>query len=53
MAALRDFPRQALHAAVLGFAHPVTGEGMRFGTPLPDDMGGLLATLRAVSSGLA
>ncbi|NEX92335.1 RluA family pseudouridine synthase [Caulobacter sp. 17J65-9] len=30
--------RQALHAAVLGFVHPVTGEAMRFETPLPADM---------------
>ena len=30
--------RQALHAAVLGFVHPVTGEALRFETPLPDDM---------------
>ena len=30
--------RQALHAAVLGFVHPVTGERLRFETPLPPDM---------------
>ncbi|MBS0296733.1 MAG: RluA family pseudouridine synthase [Proteobacteria bacterium] len=30
--------RQALHAAVLGFVHPITGETLRFETPLPDDM---------------
>jgi len=30
--------RQALHAAVLGFIHPITGETLRFETPLPDDM---------------
>ncbi len=30
--------RQALHAAVLGFVHPVTGETMRFETPPPADM---------------
>ena len=30
--------RQALHAAVLGFVHPVTGETVRFESPLPDDM---------------
>lgn len=33
--------RQALHAAVLGFRHPVTGEALRFESPLPDDMAGL------------
>jgi len=30
--------RQALHAAVLGFVHPITGEQLRFETPLPPDM---------------
>ena len=30
--------RQALHAAVLGFRHPITGEVLRFETPLPADM---------------
>ena len=30
--------RQALHAAVLGFVHPVTGETLRFESPLPPDM---------------
>jgi 23S rRNA pseudouridine1911/1915/1917 synthase len=30
--------RQALHAAVLGFVHPVTGERLRFESPLPPDM---------------
>ncbi|MBI1200302.1 MAG: RluA family pseudouridine synthase [Phenylobacterium sp.] len=33
--------RQALHAAVLGFRHPVTGETLRFESPLPPDMAGL------------
>ncbi len=40
--------RQALHAAVLGFVHPVTGEALRFETALPPDMqalGTLLAAL--------
>ncbi len=30
--------RQALHAAVLGFVHPVTGEPLRFETAPPPDM---------------
>ncbi len=42
---LLDFPRQALHAAVLGFRHPVTGHEMRFETPLPADFSDLLAAL--------
>ncbi len=37
--------RQALHASVLGFIHPVTGEAMRFQTPLPGDMQALEALL--------
>jgi 23S rRNA pseudouridine1911/1915/1917 synthase len=32
-----DFPRQALHAEILGFLHPVTGEAMRFETKPPED----------------
>jgi len=38
--------RQALHAAELGFKHPVTGQEMMFATPLPADMGRLLVKLR-------
>ena len=37
--------RQALHAAVLGFAHPVTGEVLRFESPLPPDLRALDAAL--------
>jgi 23S rRNA pseudouridine1911/1915/1917 synthase len=33
--------RQALHAAVLGFVHPITSERLRFETPLPADMAAL------------
>jgi 23S rRNA pseudouridine1911/1915/1917 synthase len=43
---LGEFPRQALHAASLGFVHPVTGVSMRFESALPADMGGLIAALR-------
>ncbi|MEZ5953715.1 MAG: RluA family pseudouridine synthase [Hyphomonas sp.] len=42
----RDFPRQALHAAMLGFVHPITKEALRFEAPLPEDMSGLVAALR-------
>ena len=38
--------RQALHAALLGFRHPRTGETMRFEAPLPADMARLVDTLR-------
>ena len=37
--------RQALHAAVLGFVHPVTHEPLRFETPLPPDMAKLETAL--------
>jgi 23S rRNA pseudouridine1911/1915/1917 synthase len=37
--------RQALHAAVLGFRHPISGENLRFETPLPKDMATLEALL--------
>jgi len=43
--AVAAFPRQALHAAVLGFRHPVSGEDIRFEAPLPDDFEGLINTL--------
>jgi 23S rRNA pseudouridine1911/1915/1917 synthase len=33
-----DFNRQALHAGLLGFIHPITGEKLKFRAPLPDDM---------------
>jgi len=45
---LKDFSRQALHAAVLGFTHPVTGEALRFETPLPKDMARLEAFLETL-----
>lgn len=41
------FSRQALHAAHLGFDHPVTGQALAFDSPLPDDMQALLEALRA------
>ncbi|RZJ86300.1 MAG: RluA family pseudouridine synthase [Brevundimonas sp.] len=40
--------RQALHAAVLGFVHPVTGETLRFETAPPADMQSLEALLSAL-----
>ncbi|NKX70934.1 RluA family pseudouridine synthase [Rhodobacteraceae bacterium R_SAG1] len=49
-AAVQGFPRQALHAAVLGFVHPVSGKDMRFEAPLPQDMATLLDTLALPAS---
>ena len=40
--------RQALHAAVLGFVHPVTGEALRFETAPPPDMDRLERLLEAL-----
>jgi 23S rRNA pseudouridine1911/1915/1917 synthase len=39
-------PRLALHAAELGFEHPVTGERLRFQMPLPTDLREWLGRLR-------
>lgn len=44
--AARSFPRQALHAATLGFVHPVTDEALRFEAPLPQDMADLITALQ-------
>ena len=40
-------PRLALHAAVLGFTHPATGERVRFESALPADLAAWVARLRA------
>ena len=40
--------RQALHAAVLGFRHPVTGEALKFETAPPADMSVLEGLLQAL-----
>jgi 23S rRNA pseudouridine1911/1915/1917 synthase len=39
-------PRQALHAAELGFIHPVTGDTLHFKSPLPADLQQWLKRLR-------
>ena len=46
--AISDFRRQALHAAHLGFDHPVTGDPLAFDSPLPPDIQALLDRLRAI-----
>jgi len=45
--AARGLDRQALHAAVLAFAHPMTGAPLRFETPPPADMQAVEAFLVA------
>ncbi len=47
-AAAAEFPRQALHAFVLGFQHPSTHKNIRFESPWPDDLAGLVAALRGL-----
>ncbi|MDR3511879.1 MAG: RluA family pseudouridine synthase [Caulobacteraceae bacterium] len=42
--------RQALHAAVLGFRHPVTGAMLRFESPLPADMQALADQLKQMNT---
>ena len=45
--ALDALGRQALHAAILGFTHPTSGDRLDFESPLPADMARLAETLRA------
>jgi len=45
--ALRNLQGQALHAELLGFAHPADGTVMRFVAPLPADFQAALDALRA------
>lgn len=45
---IHSFRRQALHAKVLGFVHPITNEDLRFERDAPADFQGLLTSLRAL-----
>jgi 23S rRNA pseudouridine1911/1915/1917 synthase len=47
-AALKAFPRQALHATTLGFVHPTTGKAMKFTSSPPADFMELLEALEGV-----
>ncbi|PLX73290.1 MAG: RluA family pseudouridine synthase [Desulfuromonas sp.] len=42
---VQGMKRQALHARLLGFDHPISGERMEFTSPLPDDMAAILEYL--------
>lgn len=46
-----NFPRQALHAYVLGFQHPSLHKTMRFESPWPADFADLVAALRGLNNG--
>lgn len=48
---LKLLPRQALHAKVLGFKHPRTGEMLRFESELPDDMQAVIEKWRTYLQG--
>ena len=48
---LADLKRQALHAAELGFIHPVSKEEMLFKAPLPAELAALRDALDAINKG--
>src|SRR3546814_5498060 len=50
VAALRGFRRQALHAEVLEFVHPLSGQPLRCSAPVPEDMLELMRLLREASA---
>lgn len=47
-AVVNGFHRQALHAFLLAFEHPTTGEVMHFEAPVPDDMAALMEAFEAI-----
>ena len=47
---LRQFKRQALHAARLGVVHPMTGEAMEWQVDMPEDMQTLLKVLESLAT---
>ena len=49
-AAASNFPRQALHAYILGFQHPTLHKSMRFKSPWPADMASLISALRSLKN---
>ena len=48
--AIKQFPRQALHARQLGFVHPETGEECSFECPIPEDLQTLIDMLHSNES---
>jgi len=45
---LNAFPRQALHARILGFNHPISGEKLLFESTIPNDFNGLINSLKGL-----
>jgi 23S rRNA pseudouridine1911/1915/1917 synthase len=50
-AAASNFPRQALHAYILGFQHPTLHKSMRFESRWPADLAELISALRSLKNG--
>lgn len=50
-AAASNFPRQALHAYILGFQHPTLHKAMRFESSWPADLAELISALRSLKNG--
>ena len=50
-AAAAQFPRQALHAWLLGFQHPTLHKVLRFESPWPEDFKNLVESLRLLGKG--
>ncbi|MCF1433701.1 RluA family pseudouridine synthase [Agrobacterium vitis] len=48
-AIVTNFHRQALHAYLLAFEHPTTGDVMHFEAPIPDDMETIIEALRDIA----
>jgi 23S rRNA pseudouridine1911/1915/1917 synthase len=49
---VRTFPRQALHALVLGFKHPTSQKRLCFNSAWPSDFTALVSSLRGLQPGL-
>ncbi|MHC1698718.1 MAG: RluA family pseudouridine synthase [Geobacteraceae bacterium] len=49
-ALIRKLGRQALHARILGFLHPLSGEFLEFSSPLPEDMARIVEHLEKICS---
>ena len=45
---LKSLDRPALHASTLGFAHPTTGELLKFDSTLPEDFKQVLDELTSL-----
>ncbi len=46
------FPRQMLHAGILGFAHPASGEYLEFSSPVPEDMAERIKDLKEMKGSI-